>query len=241
MQDQPTPFLAEPVRWFRNRYYFRLNLRRFEHLAQLGLPLEGRSVLEVGAGIGDHTTFFVDRGCRVMATEGREENLRYLAGRFAGEPRVSTHVLDLDSPGPVPGGPWEVCYCYGVLYHLLRPAEALAALAPHTADLMLLETVCALGEEPQVNLVAESTTRASQSLRGEGCRPTRSWVVQELSRHFAHVYVTRRQPWHPEFPTDWRAPSGTQLVLGRAVFVASHAALESEALTRELPMTQERC
>lgn len=239
--EQGVEFLAEPVRWFRNRYYQRLNGRRWEHLAQLGLPLGGRSVLEVGAGIGDHTGFFLDRGCRVTATEGRPENLAYLARRFRGEEAVSTHPLDLDEPVDVPGGPWEVCYCYGVLYHLLRPAEALAFLAPRVTDMLLLETVCGFGDGPEVNLVPESETRSSQSLRGTGCRPTRPWVMRELGRHFEHVYTTVRQPWHPEFESDWRPRGGGGLWVGRAVFVGSRRPIPSPALTAELPVTQERC
>ena len=60
---------------FRSDHYQRHNRRRQEHLATLELPIAGRSVLEVGAGIGDHTAFFTDRGCRVTATDGRPELL----------------------------------------------------------------------------------------------------------------------------------------------------------------------
>jgi len=35
--------------------YLRHNARRLEHLNSLGLDISGRSVLELGAGIGDHT------------------------------------------------------------------------------------------------------------------------------------------------------------------------------------------
>lgn len=236
----PTAVLPEPVRWFRNRYYFRLNARRFEHLAQLGLDLAGRSVLEVGAGVGDHTSFFLDRGCRVTATEGREENFAYLRERFAEDERVFTARLDLDRPEAPPGGPWEVGYCYGVLYHLERPREALEFLAPLISDVLLLETVCGVGEEREVNLVPELKDRASQSLRGTGCRTTRPWVMEQLCRHFEHVYVAARQPWHPEFPDEW-PEGGKSLLVGREVFVASRRRLENPMLLGELPRVQERC
>ena len=58
---------------FRNFQYLRMNARRLEHLASLGLPIAGREVLEVGAGIGDLTSFFLDRGCSVTAIEPRPE------------------------------------------------------------------------------------------------------------------------------------------------------------------------
>src|ERR1700689_2103588 len=59
---------------FHSPNYLRHNARRLEHLASLGLDLHGRSVLELGAGIGDHTTFFLDRDCSVVSVEPRPEN-----------------------------------------------------------------------------------------------------------------------------------------------------------------------
>lgn len=60
----------DPLTHFTNSHYQRINQRRLEHLASLHLPLENRSVLEVGAGIGDLTSFFLDRNCEVVITEG---------------------------------------------------------------------------------------------------------------------------------------------------------------------------
>src|SRR5882762_5851252 len=64
---------------FHSLHYVRHNARRQEHLASLGLALQGRRVLEVGAGIGDHTTFFLDRGCSVLSVEPRLENCELYA------------------------------------------------------------------------------------------------------------------------------------------------------------------
>lgn len=60
-------------------YYLRHNQRRLEHLASLRLPLREATVLDVGAGIGGHTSFFVDRDCEVTAIEGQPENAQILA------------------------------------------------------------------------------------------------------------------------------------------------------------------
>src|SRR5215470_2944398 len=88
-QDQMTansPFATD--------YYRRHNSRRLEHLATLGLQIAGRRVLELGAGVGDHTSFFIDRGCVVTSVEGRIENLAILRSRF---PLVTTILHDLDN------------------------------------------------------------------------------------------------------------------------------------------------
>lgn len=238
-----TVAMADPTPYFRNRYYFRLNLRRHEHLSALGLPLHGRRVLEVGAGIGDHTEYFLDRGCRVTATEGREDNVAFLAARYRDDERVDVRRLDLDDPvegWARPAERWEVCYCYGVLYHLCRPAEALGLLAPRTSSMLLLETVCAYGDDESVNLWEESEARCSQSLRGTGCRPTRRWVWNRLGELFEHVYVPLTQPWHDEFQIDWTPRPGNQRLLGRGVFVATREPLQHPLLSSELVVSQRR-
>jgi 16S rRNA A1518/A1519 N6-dimethyltransferase RsmA/KsgA/DIM1 with predicted DNA glycosylase/AP lyase activity len=67
---------------FRNFQYLRMNARRLEHLAGLGLPIAGRDVLEVGAGIGDLTSFFLDHGCSVTAIEPRPANRACFASQY---------------------------------------------------------------------------------------------------------------------------------------------------------------
>ena len=60
---------------FHSNNYLRINQRRLEHLVSLGLPLSGRTVLELGAGIGDLSTFFRDRDNEVTSVEARPENI----------------------------------------------------------------------------------------------------------------------------------------------------------------------
>jgi Methyltransferase domain len=185
---------------FHNWCYLQHNQRRQEHLASLGLPLSGRSVIEVGAGIGDHTSFFLDRGCRVVTSDAREENVAILRSRF---PSLDVRLLDLDRPPDSFEEEAEIVYCYGTLYHLSRPKEALEFLAARCSSLLLLETCVSVGLDEQVNPVEERRSDPSQSVSGVGCRPTRPWVLAELRKHFPYAYVTRTQPWHPEFPLDW--------------------------------------
>jgi hypothetical protein len=52
-----------------------LNAARLAHLAALDLPMDGGTVLEVGAGVGRLTGFFIGRGCSVVVTEARVESV----------------------------------------------------------------------------------------------------------------------------------------------------------------------
>lgn len=223
-------------RGFRSPGYLRHNQRRLEHLATLGLDLWDRSVLELGAGVGDHTGFFVDRGCRVTATDARPENLKRLRERHPG---VKAVQVDLNHPPPELEGSFEIVYAYGVLYHLHQPETALGFMARHAGDLLLLETCVSPGDDEAVNLLAEPEENPTQSVSGVGCRPTRPWIMARLREHFEHAYVPRTQPSHEEFPTDWKGsfPEG---VLTRAVFVGSRRPLSDRVFSDRLLDRQPR-
>ena len=226
----------DPFASFATDHYQRHNSRRLEHLATLGLDLAGRKVLEVGAGIGDHTSFFLDRGCRVTALEGRPENLEVLKSRF---PSVETLWLDLDDNETDDLGRFEIVYAYGLLYHLAEPRRAMARMSVWCSDLLLLETCVSLGVESAVNPVGEDAADPSQSVRGLGCRPTRRWVIEVLRSQFPHVAVPVTQPWHEEFPLDWSQPALSGR-LTRAIFIASRRPIENPLLVKELPDRQTR-
>jgi hypothetical protein len=221
---------------FLNDEYQRQNHRRREHLASLHLPIAGKSVLEVGAGIGEHTGFFLDRGCRVTVTDGRPENLLTFALRC---PEVTHFALDIETADSAAAAPHDIVFAYGLLYHLSDPARALRLFSQWSKEMLLLETCVSVGDGLEINLHREDQSNDSQAVSGLGCRPTRAWIVHELKQHFAHVYVPVTQPAYPEFLTDWEAPA--TLPPGfwpRAVFVASHEKIDSPWLTTELLMHQ---
>ena len=225
--------------------YLRHSQRRLEHLASLGLELHNRTVLDVGAGVGDHATFFIDRGCTVVSVEGRQDNCDAYARLFpnqgyAGVPMptiVNARAEEIDDRVE---GTFDIVYCYGLLYHLVDPAPVLASLGRRCAGLLLLETQVSYGSDEQIHPAAELAVCPSQAMSGLGCRPTRPWVFKRLSELFEHVYVPRTQPSHEDFPLDWRTPPpGTPPV--RAVFVASRQKLHNPVLLEHLPDQQVRC
>jgi hypothetical protein len=221
---------------FRSTEYLRHNQRRQEHLASLGLPLAGKTVLETGAGIGDHSTFFLDRGCPMVISDGRPANVAYLKKRF---PLQRVELLDLDAP---PGfqAPSQIVYCYGTLYHLAKPAEALEYLSKNCQELLLLETCVSFGAQEEMNPVREPRHQVSQAVSGYGCRPTRAWIYSQLKKHFSYVYLPASQPWHEQFPTNWTESAAADGRLTRAVFIASRTPVENPNLSAEIPMVQVR-
>jgi hypothetical protein len=227
--------MLDPEQIFWSPHYLRHNQRRQEHLASLGLDLANQRVLEVGAGVGDHTSFFLDRGCTMIVTEPQEGNLRMLRSRY---PALDVRSVDLNSPGdPIAA---DVVYCYGTLYHLSEPAIAIEWMSAAKPRLLLLETC--VSAQPGIALYPfnEQPGQPDNAVSGEGCRPTRGWIRDELLKQFAHVYCTATQPWHEEFPLDWSDPGLSDRPLIRSVFVASPSALALPQLKESLPTRQTR-
>jgi SAM-dependent methyltransferase len=226
-----------PALQFHSDHYIRHNARRLEHLASLGIPVAGSSVLEVGAGIGDHSHYYLDRGCTVTITEARPENLRILRRRY---PECEVRTLDMERPALDAAGPFDVVHCYGLLYHLADPEQALAFLSRNTQRLLLLETCVSFGADEAIHPTAERQRNPTQAWSGTGCRPTRSWVFEQLRRLFEHVYVPSTQPNHAEFPLDWTAPEQHPSDFARAVFIGSRQPMANACLLPELPDRQQR-
>jgi SAM-dependent methyltransferase len=209
-----------------------INEARMTHLATLRLPIDGKSVLEVGAGIGLLTGFFEERGCKVLSTDARTENVEEIRRRH---PNRRVAVLDLDLPQGVAAlGRFDVVFCYGTLYHLAAPEPALAALGG-VSDMILLETCLSRGDGEAVASVEESAT-INQAFSGQGSRPTRAWVLSRLREFWGHGYLSVTQPSHPDFPLDWSKPATSPNT--RAIFVGSRTPLANPLLTEDIPTLQ---
>lgn len=227
-----------PKAEFHSYHYIRHNQRRLEHLASLGLDIAGHTILEVGAGIGDHTSFFINRNCHITTSDARRENVEILHSRY---PDITVLQLDLDSPPRVFDKVFDIVYCYGTLYHLKNPAKAIGFMFHCCRGMLLLETCVSFGHDDELHPCNEDVQNPSQSISGIGCRPTRRWVYNQLKKNFEFVYLPITQPNHEEFPIDWtRTPDTTKEILTRAIFIASRKKIDNKLLTEEIPIMQTR-
>jgi SAM-dependent methyltransferase len=211
-----------------------INKARLDHLASLSLgDLSRKSVLEVGAGIGLLTKFFEDRNCSVVSTDGNPKNVKVMRRMY---PWCKIEHLDLDQVSGISKfGQFDIIFCYGTLYHLSKPQQALKALSSVCREKILLETCVSLGRHSDLIFIREPIG-TDQAISGVGCRPTRQWVMEALREYWGHAYITRTQPSHPQFPADWDILS-IQLAY-RAVFVGSKHPLRNPDLLEEIPEHQ---
>lgn len=227
---------TDPAEIFSYYLYQIHNARRLEHLATLGLDLHHRSVLDIGAGVGDLTAFFINRGCTVTALEGRPASAAILRRRL---PSVRVIEADIEGDDAPDLTAHDIVFSYGLFYHLAEPAFALARCAAATRHMMLIETCVTFAPTPVLASVTEDQNHPSAGLNGSAQIPSRSWLFEALKGHFPYVYMPRTQPNHPEFPIDWtRPPERSQT---RAVFIAAHAPLRNANLREEIPERQTRC
>jgi SAM-dependent methyltransferase len=206
-----------------------INEARLTHLASLDLPLDARRVLEVGAGVGRLTGFFIDRGCSVVATEARSENVAELSRRL---PTVDAREADVEESLEHLGR-FDVVFCYGLLYHLESPLRALRNMAAVCDGLLLIETMVCDSRYAVLRLEDE-TKSVNQALRGLAHRPSPSYLAIALNRvGFDYVYAPTDPPDHPDYRFSWLDNMDTARdgALLRDVFVASRAPLQRRALT----------
>ena len=218
---------------FDQPFYRAITEARLSHLAALDLPLEGRSVIDVGCGIGRLSEFFAERGCDVFCVDGREENIALLRHNY---PERRAAVVDVEGDELLAHGEFDVFFCYGLLYHLADPFAFLRRAAGISRELILLET-CICDAEEHVSFLVRDPQDPTMALEEIGSRASPAYVAAALrSGGFEHVYSPREAPDHPDF--QYRRFNDLSYFRDghplRETFVAARRPLDSPAL-RVLP------
>ncbi len=170
------------------------------------------SILELGALEGAHTFLLAQRPgvIRVLALEGREQNLR--KARFVkellGVRNAEFAQANLESSDLASLGDFDVVFCSGLLYHLPEPWKLIAQL-PAVAPRLFIWTHYAAEAEAEP---------VSTGLRGKihiegggteplsGMSPTATWLTLEslittlTTSGYGSVHVMHNDPTHANGP-----------------------------------------
>ncbi len=203
-----------------------------DHLESLNLPFAQKRVLEVGSGVGWHTSFFEKQGCQVVCTDGRPENVAEHKSRF---PHRQVELCDLDAPHSHHGyGHFDIVHCYSVLYHLEDPARTIQDLAAICDNFMIIETDVLGEDEDRIEFRKTEPSIASQSIHGVRNVVGRPWLWRELKKHFPFVYCPITQPDHADYPVRFPAP-----INGKAkkiIMIGSHIDLGQATVIDQMPI-----
>ena len=183
--------LEESVRFVEARSDF---LRGF--MATFREPLQLRTALDVGCGVGYFSRLLQEMGFEVSAFDGRQGNVEEARRRHPG---VRFFAADVEELNAEQIGTFDFVLCLGLLYHLENPLRAMRRLRAMTGKLLLIETVCAPEQAPLIYLRDESAFD-DQALNAVACYPSEGALVKMAYRAgFPAVYRTARLPEHEDF------------------------------------------
>jgi len=151
------------------------------------------SALDVGCGVGYFSKFLADLGFQVAAIDGREENVIEARRRY---PEIDFQTRNAEELSQAEIGTYDLVLCFGLLYHLENPFRAIRNLHSVTNRVLLLESMCAPGDEPSLQLLDEYHAD-DQGLSYVAFYPTESCLVKMLYRAgFPFVYRLTELPDH---------------------------------------------
>lgn len=215
---------------FYPEYIQNFNKARLDHLEYLNLPFSNNSILELGPGPGILSDFFEVKGINnLMALEARTECIDYYRRNH---PSFNIMKFDLENDdwNSVPN--MNICFCYGILYHLSNPLKLIDNISKKIDNFFIIDTVVSDDTVlDDVNLVNENSAALVQSSTGVGCRPKREFIWNYLKNKFPYVYTPLTQPDTFDYILDF---SKKQEGTCRFIVIASYKEIVSNKLIDKL-------
>jgi 2-polyprenyl-3-methyl-5-hydroxy-6-metoxy-1,4-benzoquinol methylase len=206
-----------------------INKARVAHLDSLDFLIDGKTILEVGAGIGEFSDRLSERCKLLVSTEGRPRLARLLKRRMRDKDNVQVLLTDVESeqdfeelttkyydPNEQRGKKFDTLFCYGLLYHISDPEKFLESYSK-LCDSLILETVVSFASDDYQVIRESKMTNQAIHL---GCRPNPGWLLEVLRRFYSSVYYCRIVPNHVDFL--WNDALVPPSATPRMIFVASN-------------------
>jgi hypothetical protein len=212
------------LKFFRTYRYDYLNELRWRLFLQTGILIEGRTIFEPGAGIGDQTQWLLQRGAsKIIVSEGRETNIGVIKKRFNGDSRVIPMLGNLEECLDQANFRLkaDLIFLWGVYYHINDPMPSfpilkqLANIAPIIA-LDYLESIT--GSD---YIEAYDYENPSASIGHASGRQTPSSMIEALRSSYGHVY-------YPIEQMNWHDPSAP--MTPRKIIIGSVSPLKYQGL-----------
>ncbi len=194
----------------------KLNAMRWETFLSLGIPIEGKTIFEPGAGIGDQTQWLLDQGAlHIIVNDGRAGNLKVMTDRFGTDLRTSFINGDLEDRGTFAKCDFKVdlVFCWGVYYHLREsfPAFPIMKGLANIGETIVLDYL--EGDDTEMSYGYDNP---STSLSRYAFRPRTETLMKALKYIWGYSYLPKKQ-------LEWVDPVAPET---RLIAVASHVSLD---------------
>src|SRR5229473_3240653 len=165
-------------------------------VTRLKRALDLSSAVDAGCGVGFFSQTLLECGLNVCGFDGRGENVTEARRRF---PHIPFEQGDIEGRAILQLGRFDLVLCFGLLYHLENPLQAIRHLRGLTEKCLLLESMCLPEEKPSM-LLREEPRQDDQSLTDVACYPSEGSLVKMLYRAgFRMVYRVLPLPDHEDF------------------------------------------
>lgn len=169
-----------------------------EFLDEIRGQVSLESAADIGCGVGYFSKFLHDHGFQVIAVDGRDDNAKEGQRRY---PEITFLTRDAEAASLIEIGIFDFVLCVGLLYHLENPFRAIRNLHALTGKVLIVESMCAPGREPELLLLKEGQAH-DQGLNYVAFYPTEACLVKMLYRAgFPFVYGFDRLPPDVQFRT----------------------------------------
>jgi FkbM family methyltransferase len=187
-------------------------------LQRVGSALGLRTALDAGAGVGFYSQTLMECGLQVCGFDGRQENVAEARRRY---PLIPFAQGDLQERSILALGKFDLVLCFGLLYHLESPLQAIRNLHGLTEKCLLLESMCIPDDKPSM-LLREEPREDDQSLTDVAYYPSETGLIKMLYRAgFKYVYRLASLPDHDDFRDT------AEHRRKRTVLFAAHTAVDS--------------
>lgn len=192
--------MSQDVSPFETEEAARINAARKSFLEESlsGLLAQGgvKRVLDVGCGFGYFSNYLKGMDLQIAAFDGRRENVTEARRRY---PEIDFHVYDIEDPSCRTLGSFDLVLCFGLLYHLENPFQAIRNLFALSDKYLIIETMV-VPSRSSVAVLFEESRADNQGLRYLAWIPTESGFVKMLYQAgFGGVYYPTRLPDHEQF------------------------------------------
>lgn len=190
-----------------------INSARMTHLLSLNLPIQNKTIIEFGSGVGYLTQYLlkISDPTLILSVEARQTNVDIHKILY---PNNNVIQFDLEDNDWTFLKKYDFGFCYGLLYHLKNPLEFIKKTGNIIKEFIIIETVVSdiyISEDQVINkinhkdyIVNEDKTLANNAYSGIGSRFTSSTIIESLKNTYSYVYSLKYMPNHNDFQSGLR-------------------------------------